>query len=154
MKKKTHFPGFIVLADDDPDDRLIFKEALNEVDKTVELKEFNGGTALLTYLQNQKNKLPQLIFLDLNMPGVNGFDCLETIRSDERLKNLYVIIYSTSDRFKDILETLNKGANLYFSKPNEIQELSARLKQIFSLNWEEFKPTVSIDKYVMTDGIY
>jgi PleD family two-component response regulator len=154
LKKKKQFPSFIILADDDADDRLIFDEALQTVDKDIELLQFSGGEELLRFLKDEKNPLPELIFLDLNMPMINGFECLKRIRSDERLSKLCVIIYSTSNQFKDIMETLNNGANLYFSKPNELKELSARLQQIFSLNWDEFIPTVPIEKYVMSDGIY
>jgi CheY-like chemotaxis protein len=153
LKKNKRIPEFIVLADDDADDRLIFSEALETVDSSIELLTINGGEELLEYLRNEKNKLPQLIFLDLNMPRVNGFDCLRQIRADERLANLCVIIYSTSNQFKDIMETLNNGANLYFSKPNDLKELSGRLQQIFQLNWDEFIPNVPIERYLMSDGI-
>lgn len=154
LKKQNRFPGFIVLADDDPDDRLIFRDALKTVDRSIRFEEFKGGEELLSFLQDVRNPLPQLIFLDLNMPRINGFECLRRIRNDERLKQLCVIIYSTSNQFKDILETLNNGANLYFSKPNEMKELCSRLQQIFALNWDEFQPRVSVEKFIMSDGIF
>jgi DNA-binding response OmpR family regulator len=147
------FPSLIILADDDPDDRLLFKDAIGEISKEIAIHTLAGGVELMSHLNELTNPLPDLIFLDLNMPRKNGFECLEEIRNTHRLKNLCVIIYSTSSQFKDILETLNKGANLYFTKPYNFQELVTRLQKIFSLNWDEFKPPGNIDKFVLSDGM-
>lgn len=142
------------MADDDPDDRLLFQDAIAEISKEIITITLQGGVELMSHLKDLNNPLPDLIFLDLNMPGKNGFDCLEEIRRTERLKNLCVIIYSTSSQFKDILDTLNKGANLYFTKPYNFQDLVTRLRKIFALNWDEFKPKgISIEKYVLSDGM-
>jgi DNA-binding response OmpR family regulator len=130
-----NYPGLIFLADDDADDRVLFKDALEQVNENVSLVMHDGGVELMKHLLDETNPLPDLIFLDLNMPRKNGFECLEEIRANTRLKNLCVIIYSTSSQFKDILETLNKGANLYFTKPSTFHELSNRLKQVLNLNW-------------------
>ena len=145
--------SLIILADDDPDDRVLFKDALSEISKEMISFTLSGGVELMKHLNDESNPLPDLIFLDLNMPMKNGFDCLDEIRSTERLKNLCVIIYSTSSQFKDILDTLNKGANLYFTKPYNFKDLVKRLKQIFAMNWDEFKPKVDIEKFVLSDGM-
>src|SRR4051812_4354327 len=107
-------PSLVMLADDDPDDRLLFKDAIGEISKDIAIHTLAGGVELMAHLNDPQNPLPDLIFLDLNMPRKNGFESLEEIRQNARLKSLCVIIYSTSSQFKDILETLNKGANLYF----------------------------------------
>jgi CheY-like chemotaxis protein len=146
-------PSLIMLADDDPDDRLLFKDAISEISKDIAIHTLSGGVELMAHLNDHQNPLPDLIFLDLNMPRKNGFECLEEIRLNPRLKTLCVIIYSTSSQFKDILETLNKGANLYFTKPYNFQELVARLQKIFTLNWDEFTPPGSIEKFVLSDGM-
>jgi DNA-binding response OmpR family regulator len=147
------FPSLIILADDDPDDRLLFKDAVVEINNGIAMYSLQGGVELMAHLNDPTNPLPDLIFLDLNMPRKNGFECLEEIRNNERLKNLCIIIYSTSTQFKDILDTLNKGANLYFTKPYNFQDLVSRLKQVFALNWDELKPKVNIDKFVLSDGM-
>jgi DNA-binding response OmpR family regulator len=143
----------ILLADDDPDDRVLFKDAIEQADLNIELKTLDGGVELMDHLMDPANPLPYLIFLDLNMPKKNGFECLDEIRKNERLKNLCVIIYSTSSQFKDILDTLNKGANLYFTKPSTFQELVSRLRKVLSLNWDEYQPKMSIEKFVLSDGM-
>jgi DNA-binding response OmpR family regulator len=147
------FPSLIILADDDPDDRLLFKDAITEINNDISIHTLIGGVELMEHLRDKSNPLPDLIFLDLNMPRKNGFECLEEIRNDNRLKHLCIIIYSTSTQFKDILDTLNKGANLYFTKPYNFQDLVSRLKHIFSLNWDEFKSQVTMEKFVLSDGM-
>ena len=148
------YPSLVILADDDPDDRLLFKDAIGEINKSVALVTLPGGIELMAHLKDDNNPLPDLIFLDLNMPRKTGFECLDEIRRNEKLKDLCVIIYSTSNQFKDILDSLNKGANLYFTKPYNFPELENKLRKIFQLNWEDFKPRENnIEKFVLKDGM-
>ena len=146
-------PFFVLLADDDNNDRLLFKDAIDQLELNVSLKMVEGGFELLKYLSNENNTLPDFMFLDLNMPGKNGFECLEEIRSHKRLKNLCIIIYSISSRLEDIEESLNKGANLFFTKSSTFQELVNRLGRIFIMNWEEFNSDVTLEKFVLLDEV-
>ncbi|HEY0047222.1 MAG TPA: response regulator, partial [Flavobacterium sp.] len=82
----------IILADDDADDRVIFSEALSEVRANQQLTVFSDGVELMNYLQ-QAAELPQLLFLDLNMPKKSGFECLREIRTNERYKDISIAIY-------------------------------------------------------------
>ncbi|HUR30799.1 MAG TPA: response regulator, partial [Saprospiraceae bacterium] len=75
-------PLHILLADDDEDDRLIFKEAINEVRIKTKLTMVNDGVQLMEYLQTTEDELPHIVFLDLNMPRKGGIDCLKEIRND------------------------------------------------------------------------
>ena len=86
----------ILLVDDNPDDQFIFADALDEIAKNVECVTANNGVEAIAYL-NTANPIPSLIFLDLNMPFMNGFQCLEQIMKDDKLRHLPVIIYTTSD---------------------------------------------------------
>ena len=86
-------------------------------------------------------------------PILVGFQCLDEIRADNRLKELCVIIYSTSSRLADINESLNKGANLYFAKSSTFQELVNRLGKIFAINWEEFNSECCIKKFALMDEV-
>ncbi len=149
----SYYPNLVILTDDDIDDRILFKDAVQKISEDISFLALEGGIELLNHLKDESNPLPDLIFLDLNMPKKNGFECLEEIRQNERLKHLCVIIYSTSSQFKDILETLNKGANLYFTKPSSYDELISRLNRIFTLDWEQYQPQISIEKFVLSDGM-
>jgi CheY-like chemotaxis protein len=124
----------IFLADDDEDDRLIFHEAITEINKSVEVVEAGDGVKLLEKLSNTE-KLPDLIFLDLNMPVKNGKDVLRSIKADKRLCNIPVVIYSTSTNPSDIEETYSSGASLYLEKPYSMSGMMMSLEKILSIDW-------------------
>jgi CheY-like chemotaxis protein len=125
----------IVLADDDEDDRDLFEMAIKELTMPINLALFVDGDKLLTHLD--KNKNPDILFLDLNMPLKSGFECLETIRSWERFKTLPVIILSTSNAKRDIDRCYDLGANFYIVKPFSYQELSSIIRKILDRDWQE-----------------
>ena len=145
--------ALLFLADDDVNDSYLFRDAIEQIGKNLSLKSFKDGFELMNHLNDKKNILPDFIFLDLNMPGKNGFECLEEMRADERLKNICVIIYSTSSKLEDINESLNKGANLYFAKSSTFQELINRLRRIFAMNWDEFNSEPCLEKFVLMDEV-
>ncbi len=126
----------IVLVDDDEDDRMFFADALQEIEIKTELAEFHNGQELLDYLSEPNIERPQLIFLDLNMPVMDGFQCLREIRKNPELKDLVVAIYSTSSSERDIEETFVNGANIYINKPNKFEELKKTIGQVVKRNWQ------------------
>src|SRR3954470_20640516 len=100
---------YIILADDDADDRELFREALNETHKTM-FKTAKDGLSLMQLLKDGK-ELPDAIFLDLNMPRMNGHECLKEIKKDKHLRKIPVLIYSTSKSPEYIQETYENGAS-------------------------------------------
>jgi CheY-like chemotaxis protein len=107
----------ILLADDDADDREFFRQAVANSGVEVEFTAVSDGLQLIELLSSIKNPiLPDVIFLDLNMPGLNGKVCLREIRKQDKFSSMPVIILSTSTRPKDIDETYLGGANRYISK--------------------------------------
>jgi CheY-like chemotaxis protein len=80
---------------------------------------------------------PDIIFLDINMPCVDGKQCLKEIRNNKELDKVPVVMFSTSNHEKDIEETFKNGANLYVSKPSFFIDQVKILQKIFSLNWQE-----------------
>ncbi|WP_462219192.1 response regulator [Ferruginibacter sp.] len=124
------------IADDDPDDQELFIEALKGIDKFCKcVTAFNGQEALQILLKGMLT-LPDFIFLDLNMPRMNGKQCLAEIKKDRTLQNIPVIIYSTSSDKKDIEETMQLGAVFFFQKPSRFDELSQALYQIINRSWK------------------
>lgn len=114
----------IILVDDDELDRQIFTSALEDLKPYAEIDQFNNGVDLMAYLLEPSTEdLPDVIFLDLNMPLMNGEECLSDIRNEAKLNKIPVIIYSGYyDNFK--MELLKKkGADHYFQKPNTFIEL-------------------------------
>lgn len=144
----------VILADDDPDDRELFEEAITELNSEIYFYAKEDGIELMNHLNDDENQVPDVLFLDMNMPRKNGKKCLEEIRNNPKYKQLSVIIYSTSSNPRDIMEAYNMGANLYIHKPNSYTELLAILKIIFSLNWEEYRPKTLKNKFILNPGRY
>lgn len=122
-------PLFILLADDDEADRLLFIEIFSELHIKAIVKTFNNGMELMQSLTEKDTLLPHLLFLDLNMPLKDGLQCLKEIRSNEKLKNISVAIYSTSSNIKDMEETFHNGANIYITKPSDFNILKKVLEK-------------------------
>lgn len=122
-------PLHILLAEDDESDRLVFNEAFAELKIKFTVHTVNNGVELMNWLNNEDNRLPHLIFLDLNMPRKNGIECLKEIRSNQRLKNISIAIYSTSENKNDIEETFQQGANVYITKPADFNTLKKVLEK-------------------------
>lgn len=110
-------------ADDDDDDCLLFEEALNQVSLSINLTTLRNGQHLMQSLVKLQDQLPDLLFLDLNMPGKNGFECLTAIKQNEKLKALTVIILSTSFEQAVVNQLIKNGADYYFRKPTSFNEL-------------------------------
>lgn len=132
---KTGNVFFIV--DDDPDDQELFIEALQGIDKTCKcITAFDGEEALQKLLRGMLH-LPDFIFLDLNMPKMNGKLCLSAIKNNKDIRHIPVIIYSTSSEKRDILETTSLGAAFFLQKPNRFDELCLSLTNIISGKWKQ-----------------
>lgn len=108
----------IYLADDDLDDCMLFREAILELSVKTKLTISNDGNQLMTTLDKTVPPTPHVIFLDLNMPLKNGFECLSEIRQTEKLKNIPVVILSTTSNTDIIDKTYLLGANCYVTKPS------------------------------------
>jgi len=126
MEKKI-----ILLADDDLDDTEMFCEALVKVNKDIICHCAQNGKEALQILETLDVK-PDLIFLDLNMPVMNGWECLDVIKNDERYKEIPVIMISTSSHKKDMDMASNLGCTGYFVKPNNFNDFKNILHSITS----------------------
>ncbi|MUV05045.1 response regulator [Flavobacterium rakeshii] len=139
----------IMLADDDEDDRLFFTEAFEEVKIKYTLTTFNDGVSLMNHLVVKENPLPDIIFLDLNMPRKSGMECLKEIRNSERLKNISVAIYSTSSSDHDVEQTFISGANVYIKKPSDFTELKKILSDVIHINWQYITDGLNKDSFIL-----
>lgn len=125
------------IVDDDIDDQEFLIEAVNEVDKSIECKSAYNCEEALDLLNNQKIPLPDMIFLDLNMPRLNGKQCLAELKRQSHLRHIPVIIYSTSSEKTDIEETARLGAAHFLTKPNRFDELCNALNYVVSQDWRQ-----------------
>ncbi|MEO6901488.1 MAG: response regulator [Bacteroidia bacterium] len=142
-----HKPLNVLLADDDRDDKDLFIEAVSEFNKQIKVATVKDGEELMNTLINAI-QLPDIIFLDLNMPNKNGEQCLIEIRMNELLKNIPVIIYSTSSSAADIEVTYKNGATLYIKKPSTYNDLKKVTEKFFSLNITELIAKPKIERFV------
>ncbi len=130
--KKTIF-----LADDDADDCTLFEDALREVCWEAKLTTASDGEALMVILEEMVPPPPDVIFIDLNMPRKNGFECLDEIKQTQKLKNIPIVIFSTSSQRDAIDRVYNQGAHYYICKPNSFLNLKSVIKQVLSIDWIE-----------------
>jgi CheY-like chemotaxis protein len=141
-------PLHILLADDDLDDRFFFEKALKELDIPAQLTKVTDGEQLMEYLTNESTILPQVLFLDINMPRKNGFECLTEIKQNQKLKDLPVVIFSTSKSW-DMIDMLFKtGAHVYIHKPNDFSQLKQVIHHALPISIEKLFPGSPI-KYVL-----
>jgi CheY-like chemotaxis protein len=146
--KKDHL--HILLADDDEDDRNLFIEAFNELKINTKIEVVKDGQELLEFFDKPNINLPQILFLDLNMPCKTGIECLVEIKKDDRLKNLSIAIYSTSASEKDIEETFVQGANVYIKKPNNFDSLKKVLSEVVTINWQYHTSGLNRDNFLLS----
>lgn len=134
----------IVLADDDIDDHDFFRSALQEIDPTKKLHVVTDGVQLLDLLQHY---MPDLIFLDLDMPCKNGLECLKEIRTNSTLFNLPVVVFSSTSRPANITTAYEMGGNLFFIKPSNFHDLVDAVRTIISMDWSD--PNAIKEKYLI-----
>ena len=124
----------VYLIDDDEDEFLLFQQAIAELNINIEIRYINSCAEMLDLLD--KGDIPDLLFLDLNMPVISGRECVKKIR--EKLKDkLSIVIYSTSRYKPDVDGTHQDGANLYVVKPNSFEGLMQTLKGVFAIDWRQ-----------------
>jgi len=130
------YKKMIMIVDDDIDDRDFFSEAVAELAIPTDcLTSFNGENALIL-LRNGGDRLPDCIFLDLNMPKMDGRIFLVELKKDEKLKNIPVVMYSTSSHQKDIDETRALGAIFFVTKPTEFKKLLQTISFVMNSDWK------------------
>jgi len=139
----------ICLADDDEDDRLFFTDAFDELKINTKVKTFNDGVELMDYLNSEDSILPNVLFLDLNMPKKNGVECLLEIKQNEKFSDIAIAIYSTSSSEEHIEETFVNGANIYIKKPNDFENLKKILSEVVSMNWQFHTSGLNKENFLM-----
>ena len=122
----------ILVADDDPDDVLLLKEAMGEVGNVCQIRSVADGQELMEYLGGREKggevPRPDLILLDLNMPRKNGFEVLKELKADPVYRRIPVVIWTTSRREEDVSKTYFLGCNSYMTKPASFEELVGKMK--------------------------
>jgi len=134
MHPEPFFIRNVIFADDDEDDRSVFQYVINEIDPDIRIEFVSNGIQLVDLLQHF---MPDMIFLDLEMPYKNGLECLVEIREHPRLNTLPVIVFSSTTRPANIQTAYEMGAHLFLIKASTVQEYKQALQTILELNWNQ-----------------
>ena len=141
----------ILLTDDDEDDRDFFSDAVASIQLNFPIEFCKNGIELIDRLYNKNLFTPDIIFLDLNMPLMSGFETLQQIRQDVYFKDIPVIaIYSTSASEAGIEKTFKLGANAYIIKPSEFNDLKKLIRKVIETDWKEKLGHSTLESFVIT----
>lgn len=130
----------ILLIDDDPDDQLFFRDAIQTISPEINCSLASSCQEAIRLLELPPN--PDIIFMDLNMPVMNGFDCLIYLKNQLKYKDIPIVIFTTSKNMNDIRRTQSLGANWYMTKPDDFNLLCKKLNRIFINDLEKDMYTI------------
>jgi len=135
-------PIHILLAEDDPDDQLLTRRALEASPVTVAMTVVEDGAELMQYLRREEQygataERPDLILLDLNMPRMDGREALREIKTDAELRRIPVVVLTTSEAERDVLESYNLGVNAFVTKPVSFADLADAMEALGEF-WFDF----------------
>ena len=120
-----------LLIDDDVDDQEIFRMCLKKINDPINLLTMNDGVQALSHITANNDYTPDYIFIDVNMPKMNGLECLQHLKNIERLSDSKIYMYSTTSAKPSVDESIRLGANGFIIKPSKTSELIDQLSKIF-----------------------
>ena len=136
----------ILLADDDKDDFDILREAVKQASEPVKVSYASNWLELSRFIIKT---VPDLVFLDINMPVKNGIECLQLLRNDNRYDAIPIIMYSTSVSKNDVDSAYKNGANYFIVKPDTIDEIADMIKKLFSMGKEALRLIPPREEFVI-----
>ncbi|GEO08252.1 response regulator [Segetibacter aerophilus] len=125
-----------LIIDDDPDDQEIFMMCVKNLDNSIDCKTSGDGVEAIALLGSDGEVAPDYIFIDVNMPRMNGIECLTEIRKIEKLNDTRIFMYSTTAEEKRVNESKKLGAEDFIVKPIRMSELKEKLRHIFQSSVE------------------
>ena len=123
---------YVLIVDDDEDDRDLFCDAVNIVDPSIECIMARNGEEALEGLKSRILPTPDVIFLDLNMPRLNGMQCLKALKKDRLFEQIPIVIYTTSKLKEDKKAAMQAGAAGFITKPTSLTELCEAITGILT----------------------
>ena len=140
----------ILLADDDDADCLLFKDALEELPVNARLTVVHNGEQVIEELTKKGSRMPDVLFLDLNMPRKNGFATLGAIKRSSELQNLPVIIFSTASDLEMVKLVFRDAAHYYICKPVEFSQLKNSIYEALTLVTQKKNPLPPPERFMIT----
>lgn len=127
----------VLMADDDKDHALIFERIIHKENPSIKIDYVADGVQLMQFLHLNP---VDILFLDINMPSKNGYECLQEIRKEPGLKDLPVVVYSSSAHLSDIQQSFLNKADFYLVKPFITEHLKRAIQMILSVDWKDDPP--------------
>ncbi|QDH81159.1 response regulator [Echinicola soli] len=140
----------ILLADDDNSDCLLFKDALEELPVSAQLTIVHNGEKAIEELTKKGDMLPDVLFMDLNMPRKNGFAALGEIKRNTKLQKLPVIIFSTSPELEAVKRVFRDAAHYYICKPGDFSQLKKVIYEALTLISQKNNPLPLKENFMIT----
>jgi len=147
--EQPHAPVNILLADDDIDDCVFFKEGLAEAMLSANLTTVHDGEQLMRLL-NETKEFPDVLFLDLNMPRKNGFECLSEIKRNPKLNHFPIVIFTTSIEQEIVNQLYENGAQYFIRKPSEFSQFKRIIQHTIPLITQGNISQPAREKFVLT----
>jgi PleD family two-component response regulator len=144
-KKETDLLN-ILLIDDDEDDSLLFRDALKEASLQVQLLYGQNSELLFVYIDAAR---PDIIFLDINMPGKNGMQCLQQLKANDKYKHIPVIMYSVANDVRIVGQAYELGAHRYLVKPYSEHTFPISLKKVLGVDWKTPQPMPKPEEFLI-----
>lgn len=140
----------VLLAEDDEDDRYFFDKALKELPISTHLTTGHDGEELMNYLYENSSRVTgtDVLFLDINMPRKNGIECLSEIKQNKKLKDLPVVMFSTTNSWETIGMLFKSGAHVYIHKPGDFAQLKEVINHALPIASGKISSTSQV-KYIL-----
>jgi CheY-like chemotaxis protein len=151
--KPDSSPGslHLLFVDDDSDESYLFNEALEQSGLKFSLSRAKDGNDLIEFLKQEP--LPDIVFIDLNMPYKDGMEALIEIRRDEKFEKLPLVIYSTTKNNKHIDSSYQHGASLFVIKPNTFDGMVQVVKKVCTIDWQHFSTPQREDFLITAESV-
>jgi CheY-like chemotaxis protein len=132
----------ILLADDDMDDAEMFAEVLALTDPSIKFYHVKNGLEVFDHMKRMTNQMPAIIFLDINMPEMSGWQCLSILKNDPLARCIPVVIYSTSSHHRDKQTAIELGASAFITKPSDYKKLQNLLSVVTANLYGDIKAAI------------
>ncbi|EJL72871.1 response regulator [Chryseobacterium populi] len=139
----------VILAEYDEGNLVFFKSILKDLKIPVKVQSFQNGEDLMGYLNNKEALIPEVLFIDYNLPGKSSIEYLEEIKIDFRFSNMIIVVYSDELSEAEVEEAFVKGANIYMKKPGSYNDLKKVISEIIAINWQYHTSGLNRENFIM-----
>jgi response regulator RpfG family c-di-GMP phosphodiesterase len=139
----------VILVDDDEGNIVFFKNILKELKIGIKVQAFQNGSDLLEYLNSEDALVPEILFMDFDIPKKNALECLQEIKENFKLENMVTAVYSSNLSEAEVENIFVNGGNIFMKKPNDYSALKKVVSEIITINWQYHTSGFNKDNFIM-----